>query len=78
MEKAPREVLKELIDIHRKIYFVKPEEVRDTEVLGVMINHYFDWDALDVLDVARTSLGDANLDEESKILMEKMNKLLDS
>ena len=76
MDDIPREALKELINTHKALYFVNPKEVRDSEALGIMINHYFDLDAIEVLDTASTSLSDANLDEESKFLREKMNKML--
>jgi len=78
MDPIPRQTIKELIDIHKKLFFVKPEEARDSEVLGVLINHYFDWDAIEILDTASTALMDANLDKEGKILKDKMNELLNT
>ncbi len=52
--------LKAMIDEQKQSSFTHPETAIDTDALGILIAHHFEWDGLEILKTMYAALEDAN------------------
>ena len=66
--------LKVLIDKQKKETFTNPDQHEDSDALGVLIAHHFEWDGMAILQTFYSALEDANFHTEC----EEVQRMIDT
>ena len=55
-----KEKLKKLIEQQKKESFINPNQIKDSEALGIMISQFFEWDGQKIFNSAYYAFEDSN------------------
>jgi hypothetical protein len=64
-----------LIQEQKRTSFTNPDKATDTDALGILIAHHFEWDGIKIMETFFSALEDANFHTEAEQVLVMLESL---
>lgn len=69
------QLLKRILQAEKVNHYSEPSEISDTQAMGILMAHFFEWDGLQILKATYEALEDSNFHTENETIQKMINKL---
>jgi len=74
MDDLTKALIRELLGTIKKNSFVDGYKATDSEAMGLLVSHFFEWDGVAILETSAEALQDANFHTEAGQLFDMVKK----